>query len=156
MRRFLASALLAVSMMTAASVGGAHADALPMPVELNDTQKLLVGFWTEDGFAYPVGLGHSGVRRVLVFGNDTMTVAQLYGVGWVNDFSANSMGGSWTATQVDVNTIDVVMTQGPENGTTYRLVFEGKDAFVLTDLENTWLSPSRFTRMGVSPIREDQ
>lgn len=154
MRRILASACVAVSLIAAPSAPQVFADALPMPVELNDMQKLLVGFWTEDGFAHPMGRGHGAVRRVIVFGNDTMTVAQLFGVTYVNDFSTNALGGSWTATRVDDSTIDVMMTQGPENGTTFRLVFEGNDAFVLTDLENEWLSPSRFSRQGASPVRE--
>lgn len=154
MRRIFASACVAVSLMAAPFASLARADALPMPVELNDMQKLLVGFWREDGSAYPIGRGHGSVSRVLVFGNDTMTVAQLYGISYVNDFGSNAMTGSWTAIRTSETTVDVTFTQGPENGTTYRLVFEGNDAFVLTDLENEWLSPSRFSRMGTSPVRE--
>ncbi|HRE59860.1 MAG TPA: hypothetical protein PL096_02015 [Micropepsaceae bacterium] len=154
MRRILASACVAVSLIAAPSAPQVFADALPMPVELNDLQKLLVGFWREDGSASPMGMGHGSVTRVLVFGNDTLAIAQLYGISYVNDFGSNAMSGSWTATRTSETTVDVNFTQGPENGTTFRLVFEGNDAFVLTDLENEWLSPSRFSRQGASPVRE--
>ncbi len=137
------------------AAGPARADALPMTVELNDMQRLFVGYWQEQSPAYPQGMGHGSTLRVIAFGNDTMTVVQLYGIPQVNDFGTNAIGGNWTATRVDDVTIDVTMTQGPQNGTTFRLVFEGNDAFVLTDLENTWLSPSRFTRLGGSPVSRD-
>lgn len=156
MRRLIASACVALSVIAVPFASLARADALPMPVELNDLQKLLVGFWREDGSASPMGLGHGSVTRVLVFGNDTLAIAQLYGISYVNDFGSNAMSGSWTATRTSETTVDVTFTQGPENGTTYRLVFEGNDAFVLTDLENEWLSPSRFSRQGASPVRDVQ
>jgi hypothetical protein len=54
----------------------AWADAIPMPVALNEFQQLLVGEWHEDSSVMSTGLGHSSTTRTIAFGNDS--VAMLY------------------------------------------------------------------------------
>ena len=145
MKRLVLSLAVALG---AASVPAARADALPMPVELNEFQQLLVGTWREDNAVMPLGLGHGMTRRMIAFGNNSVAMLYFGGISYANEFNAGAMVGAWTAQRVDPTTIKVTMTQSSERGTEWTLVFEGEDAFVLTDAEWANLPPSRFSRDG--------
>lgn len=145
MKKLVLSIALA---LTAISAPAARADALPMPVEMNEFQQLLVGIWREDTGVMPVGLGHGYTTRTIAFGNGSVAMLYFGGISYSNEYNAGAMIGSWTAERVDDKTLKVTMTQSPERGTEWTLVFEGDDAFVLTDSEWSNLPPSRFSRDG--------
>ena len=129
----------------------ARADALPMPQTLDEFQGLLIGIWDEQGAAYPAPgmLGHSQVTRVITFGNSSFGMLFFSSIAMVNEFNGGAMVGTWKAERVDDKTLKVTMSQDPEHGTTYLLVFDGDNAFVMTDAEQSYLIPSRFVRRGV-------
>jgi len=152
MKKLVLSIALALATVSAPA---ARADAIPMPVELNEFQQLLVGTWREDTGVMPIGLGHSYTTRTIAFGNGSVAMLYFGGISYSNEYNAGAMIGSWTAERVDAKTLKVKLTQSPERGTEWTLVFEGEDAFVLTDSEWANLPASRFSRDGkkIAPNR---
>ncbi len=138
---------LAIALGTA-SVPAARADALPMPVELDAFQELLIGIWREDKAVSSVGLGHGYTQRTIAFGNNRVALLYVGALAYSNEYNAGALVGSWMAERIDGKTVKVKVTQSPERGTEWTLVFEGEDAFVLSDSEWSNLPPSRFSRDG--------
>lgn len=145
MKKLLLSLVVACAAVQTPAV---RADALPMPMELNEFQHLLAGTWREDKPAMSVGLGHGFTLRTIAFGNSTVAMLYFAGLSYSNEYNAGAMVGTWTAERIDAKTVKVTMTQSPERGTEWTMVFEGENAFVLTDSEWSNLAPSRFSRDG--------
>jgi len=153
----LATALLAAPVFIAPLDLGslAFADAIPMPEELTAEQKLLIGVWQEEKPILPIGLGHSFSLRTLAFGNDSVTILDFGGIAPSSMFDTSATKGKWTAMRKDKTTLIVTLDQGEGRGTTLTLVFDGKDAFTLTDGENSRYPESRFTRVAASRSQAD-
>lgn len=126
----------------------ARADALPMPLELNEFQAELIGVWEQQGWSYPQGLGHAGQTGAIAFGNDDMTILTLVGVPMVGDLGTRATAGSWTAKRLDEKTVEVTLDQGGGRGTVLTLTFDGPDAFTMVNAEQSYLSPGKFVRVG--------
>ncbi|MFT3809899.1 MAG: hypothetical protein QM698_08270 [Micropepsaceae bacterium] len=140
----IAAALIAAPSFTAP----ARADAIPMPEALSAEQVVLIGVWQEEKPLLPEGLGHWFIQRTLAFGNDEATILEFGGIAPSNSFSTAAKRGKWTARRQDDKTLLVTLDQGEGRGTVLTLVFEGDDAFVLSDAEMGRFPPARFTRVG--------
>lgn len=145
MRTTILAALLTLGL---SPVVPARADAIPMPVELDEIQELLIGEWHEDSSVMSTGLGHSATTRTIAFGNDSVAMLYFGGISYSNDYGARAVIGTWTAERVDARTVKVKMVQSAERGTEWTLVFDGNDAFIFSDAEWSNLPPSRFSRIG--------
>jgi hypothetical protein len=131
----------------------ACADAIPPRKELSATQTALVGVWQEESWTQSRwGLGHSQARRTLIVGNENLTLATLFAILPSNEFATRAISGAWTAKNKDSKTVLVTVDQGGGRGTVLMLVWDSKDAFMLTDQE-LMVEPSRFVRVGASPVR---
>lgn len=133
----------------------AYADAIPMPEELNAEQKLLIGVWQEAAPLLPEGLGHGFMLRTLAAGNTDMTILEFGGVAPSDMFSTSATRGTWTAKRQDDKTLIVTLDQGEGRGTILTLVFDGKDAFTLSDSEMSRYPASRFTRVPAARSQAD-
>ena len=129
----------------------ALADALPMPVELNAEQKLLIGVWQEQNAVMPEGLGHSFTLRTLAFGNDQLTMMTFGGISYSNEYGSSAMVGTWTAKRIDEKTLLVTLDQGGGRGTELTLVFDGAGSFTMQDKERSMLPASAFRRATPPP-----
>lgn len=147
MRLATAFALAAALIAAPAAVSTAYADAIPMPEQLSAEQLQLVGVWQEEKPLWPTGLGHSFLFRTLAFGNNDLTLLTYSGVPPANMYATSGLRGEWTAKRQDDKTLIVTLTQSAERGTELTLVFDGPDAFMLTDAEADRFGPSRFRRV---------
>lgn len=148
MTRFTRRLALAAALCLAVAPA-AVADAIPAPMELNEYQAALIGYWKEEGMANsPYGYGHGSQQRVLAIANETMVITTLAGTVPSNEYHATTLSGSWRGTRVDDKTVKITLDQGGGRGTELTLVFEGEDAFTLADAERQHLPPARFVRMG--------
>ena len=145
-KTLLIAAVLAAACAAAART--ARADALPMPIELNEFQAELIGMWQQQGWSYPQGLGHSAQIETIAFGNEDMTIIGLGGVPMVADMRTRAVTGTWTARRLDRKTIEVTLDQGSDRGTVLTLVFDGPDAFTMTNAEESYMTPGKFQRVG--------
>lgn len=143
MRTLIAAAFIAALAVSPA----AHADAIPMPEQLNAEQLQLIGVWQEEKPLWPTGLGHSYLFRTLAFGSNDLTLLTYSGVPPANMYATSGLRGEWTAKRQDDKTLVVTLTQSAERGTVLTLVFDGPDAFTLTDAEADRFGPSRFRRV---------
>jgi hypothetical protein len=129
-----------------------YADAIPPRKELNAIQASLVGVWQEDAWTQSNwGLGHSQAWRTLIVGNETLTLASLWAILPSNEFSTRTISGAWTSARKDAKTLAITLDQGGGRGTILTLIWDGPDAFMLTDQE-LMVQPSRFVRAGKSPV----
>lgn len=150
----LAAAMLAAPAVLPLIAAPARADALPMPEQLTDEQKLLIGVWQQESPVMPEGLGHGFTLRTVAFGNENVTILDFGGVAPADYFATNATKGKWTATRTDASTLVVTLDQGEGRGTTLTLVFDGKDAFTLSDAEMSRFPATRFTRVPASRSRD--
>ena len=70
-------------------------------------------------------------------------------------YSTIATRGTWTAKRQDEKTLIVTLDQGEGRGTVLTLVFDGKDAFTLSDAEMSRYPASRFTRVPASRSQAD-
>ena len=147
-------AILFLSALVFGSVS-VHADAIPPRKELSQSQHMLVGTWQEEKWTQSRwGLGHSQARRTLIVGNENLTIASLNAILPSNEFSTRAISGAWTAMQKDAKTTVLMVDQGGGRGTELTLIWDGNDAFMLTD-QDMMVAPSRFVRAGPSPVRAE-
>jgi hypothetical protein len=139
--------------LVAAAPHQAHADAIPMPEQLSAEQLQLIGVWQEEKPLWPTGLGHSYLFRTIAFGNTDVTILTSSGIAAANIYATSGLRGDWTAKQQDDKTLVVTLTQSDARGTTLTLVFDGPDAFTLTDAEADRFGPSRFRRV-TDPVKQ--
>lgn len=148
--RSLIAAVFAVSLAASPAV---RADAIPMPEQLNDAQLQLIGVWQEEKPLWPTGLGHSYLFRTVAFGSSDMTILNSSGIPPANMYATSAVRGDWTAKRDGDKTLVVTLTQSDARGTTLTLVFDGPDAFTLTDAEADRYGPSRFRRV-TEPVKQ--
>lgn len=147
MRMIIAAAFAAA---LSAAPPNAAADAIPMPETLSAEQEALIGIWQETKVTYPEGLGHSFVLRTLIFGNSDVSMMVFNGVQPAKMFGSYAVRGTWSAKRQDETTLVVTLDQGEGRGTVLTLVFDGPDAFTLSDAEWSYYPPSKFTRVGAA------
>ena len=132
-----------------------YADAIPPQKVMTEAQAKLVGTWQEKDWTQSHwGMGHSQMRRTLIVGNETITISTLWGILPSNEFGTRSVSGTWTSTRKNAKTLVIKLDQGGGRGTELTLVFDGPDAFALSDSEAAMVQqPARFERQGKSPVR---
>lgn len=151
MRRLISVSVAAV--VWCAVPSQSLADAIPPRKELSVAQTRLVGVWQEENWTKSRwGLGHSQARRTLIVGNETLTIASLAGILPSNEFTTRAISGAWTAKERDAKTSLITVDQGGGRGTILTLTWDGTDSFMLVDQEFQ-VQPSRFVRVGISPVR---
>ena len=95
--------------------------------------------------AWETFMGNAGILQF--FGNNDLTLLTYSGVPPANMYATSGLRGEWTAKRQDDKTLIVTLTQSAERGTELTLVFDGPDAFMLTDAEADRFGPSRFRRV---------
>jgi hypothetical protein len=115
---------------------------------LGETQQALMGIWQEDGWTSAGwGHGHGAARRTIAIANTDMSILNLVGVRPSRDYNTSVIKGGWSAERVDESTLKVILTQGEGRGTELTIVFEGPDAFTMTNAETPGYGAARFTRI---------
>lgn len=140
--------------LSLSGVQSAFADAIPPPAQLSAMQKQLIGVWQEEKMtASRWATGHVQVLRTLIIGNDTLIYGALRGIQPSNEFGTKALLGRWAAVRADPKTVILTLDQGSGRGTVFTLVFEGDDAFTMTDKEDPVVPPGRFKRAVPTPVR---
>lgn len=142
-------ASLALALTLAGSmVVPCHADAIPPRMTLNETQVALMGIWQEDSWTNAGwGYGHGTARRTIAIANADMSILTLVGVRPSKDYNTSVIKGAWSAEKIDGTTLKVILSQGEGRGTELTIVFDGPDAFTMTNQETPGYGAARFSRI---------